>query len=280
MTNAVEIREELLRRGFEDVTISEVTKNSVHLTALSIRKDKNQSIAPCIYITDEIKGLPDAEVACDLIEKRISEKESLDIGDPEQLISHDNILENVMIGAQRSSDQVLVKRPSELEGIEQFLFIRGNNHDGSTWSIKLTPSLMRHADLDIQETWCAAEANTFTESEINIQSMESMLFDMMGTSAEEACTPDMPLYVVTNRSKINGAVQIFNRKAIKAWAQEHGFNKLVMLPSSLHEVIVIPADGYESDLQGFSDMVREVNLTQVDPVDQLSDNAYIIDLAS
>ncbi len=280
MTNALEIKEELLNRGYEEVTISDVTKNSVHLTALSIRKNKDQNIAPCIYVTDEIKELPDATTACDMIVKRISGKETLDIGAPEQLISKEYIMKTIMIGAQRSSDQQLIKRESYLQGIEQFLFIRGFNKDGSSWSIKLTPSIVRHADLDIEEVWRAAEANTFTESEINIQSMHSMLTELMGPHFDGDANPDMNLYVITNKSNLNGAVQIFNSNAIKAWADDHGISKLVMLPSSIHEVIVVPADGYETNLQGFSDMVKDINDTEVDPVDQLSDSAYIIDLAS
>ena len=46
-----------------------------------------------------------------------------------------------------------------------------------------------------------------------------------------------------------------------------------LLPSSQHEVIIVPAfEGMDASL--FIDMVRYVNATEVDPADVLSDNAY------
>ena len=278
MTNAVEIQEELISRGYEEVRISCVTKNSVRLTALSIRKDKKQNIAPCIYVTKELCDFKNAKAACDVIEKRLSENCAPNIGDPDQLISRESILEKVTIGVQRASNQDLVKRPSKLDGIEQYLFIRGNNLDDSFWRIKLTPSLLKHANVGIDEVWCAAEANTFTESEITIQSMRNMISEMTGQEIDDIS--DAKLYVVTNRNKSDGAVQIFNRKAIKSWAEKHGYKQLVVLPSSLHEVIILPKDDNEINLEGLSEMVKDINMSQVNPVDQLSDRAYLIDIAS
>lgn len=278
MTNVVEIQEELIKRGYEEVEISSVIKNSVKLKALSIRKNKKQSMAPCIYITKDLCAFANASAACDEIEKRLSDNCTPDIGDPEQLISKESLLEKVTIGVQRASNQDLVKRPSGLDGIEQYLFIRGNNHDDSCWRIKLTPSLLNHAKVSVDEIWHAAETNTFKSSEITIQSMHSMISEMTGHEVEEISGAN--LYVVTNRKKLDGAVQIFNREAIKSWAEKRGIKKLVVLPSSLHEVIILPGDNYETRLDGLSEMVRDINMTQVNPIDQLSDQAYIIDVAS
>ena len=49
-----------------------------------------------------------------------------------------------------------------------------------------------------------------------------------------------------------------------------------LLPSSVHEVLLIPDDG-KTDYRNLESMVREVNATQVELKDQLSDNVYHYD---
>lgn len=46
----------------------------------------------------------------------------------------------------------------------------------------------------------------------------------------------------------------------------------IVLPSSIHEVIVIPKDIEEKDV--LIEMVRNINATQVEPQDRLADNVY------
>lgn len=47
-----------------------------------------------------------------------------------------------------------------------------------------------------------------------------------------------------------------------------------MIPSSVHEVMIVPADYDGIDIHGLSDMVRYVNRTEVSPEEVLSDHAY------
>jgi hypothetical protein len=48
-----------------------------------------------------------------------------------------------------------------------------------------------------------------------------------------------------------------------------------MMPSSMHEVIIIPAnDMMDCDVRGLTDMVQYVNSTEVEPEDVLANHAY------
>ena len=49
-----------------------------------------------------------------------------------------------------------------------------------------------------------------------------------------------------------------------------------MLPSSIHEVLLLPDDG-KTDYHELAEMVQTINETQVAPVDRLSDNVYHYD---
>lgn len=272
-----EIQNELEERGLI-TQVSEVIKNGVQLTGITIKRNPDQRIAPCFYMTEELESLPASEAA-DIIEHRLVSEGSIDVGDVDQLVSRDSILKKVVIGVQRESTQDLIKRATELDGIEQYLFIRGTSGEDTNWSIKLNPSILRNAGLTEAEVWSAAEKNTFCDSEITIESMQEILARMMGID-DAIPEPDMPMYVISNVRKHNGAVQIFNHNAIRKWAEEHGWKKLVVLPSSISEIIVIPADDNNLRLEEMTAMVQEVNATQVSPIEQLSDKAYIIDLAA
>ena len=46
-----------------------------------------------------------------------------------------------------------------------------------------------------------------------------------------------------------------------------------ILPSSVHEMILIPL--FTDDMESLSQMVKEVNATQLKPEDVLSDHAYV-----
>lgn len=50
---------------------------------------------------------------------------------------------------------------------------------------------------------------------------------------------------------------------------------LYILPSSIHEIIVLPVD-FRDDVTGLKDMVNTVNQTQVLPEEFLSDSVYFL----
>jgi uncharacterized protein YqgV (UPF0045/DUF77 family) len=55
-------------------------------------------------------------------------------------------------------------------------------------------------------------------------------------------------------------------------------NKLVLIPSSIHEWIILPMlTMFEKDTRNFVSMVKEMNETVVEESERLTDNAYIYD---
>ncbi|MDE6406322.1 MAG: hypothetical protein K2M20_11815 [Lachnospiraceae bacterium] len=81
------------------------------------------------------------------------------------------------------------------------------------------------------------------------------------------------MYILTNRRKRFGAAEILDRKTLRMIADRIG-DKFIVLPSSLHETIVLPP-GDETEYQRLANMVREVNDTQVDLEERLSYHVYV-----
>ena len=116
------------------------------------------------------------------------------------------------------------------------------------------------------------EENRKEKSEIFFKDME-ILVEEVEQALKEAASDNM--YVLTNKDKYHGAVCMLYEDFLNAIAQELGKN-LYILPSSIHEVILVPDTGREDAVQ-LSAMVAEVNATQLEPEEVLSDNVYYYD---
>lgn len=108
----------------------------------------------------------------------------------------------------------------------------------------------------------------FGESGID-EEMQKEFSEVMQETPDENC-----MYVITNESKLFGAASMLYEEPIHELAEQVG-GDLYILPSSVHEVIAVPADfGSPEEL---AEMVYEVNMEQVDINDRLSNQVYHYD---
>lgn len=82
-----------------------------------------------------------------------------------------------------------------------------------------------------------------------------------------------PLYVAGNKSGIGGAAVILYDGVLRDFAEGIG-KDLVILPSSIHEVLLIPA-APTMDLGDLGDTVRHINREEVLEEEVLSDQVYL-----
>lgn len=73
--------------------------------------------------------------------------------------------------------------------------------------------------------------------------------------------PDLGMHVLTNAQKTDGAAVMFYPGVMEAVEKQMG-RKVTIIPSSTHEVIVIPADASQSEKE-FAQLIAEVNKTEV-----------------
>lgn len=80
------------------------------------------------------------------------------------------------------------------------------------------------------------------------------------------------MFVLGNENKLFGAAVILYEGILKAFADRLEAD-IFILPSSIHEVILIPDDG-EQKAYDLWKMVCDINATQVDPEEVLTDSVY------
>lgn len=113
------------------------------------------------------------------------------------------------------------------------------------------------------------------ENNFEYTDMREILAEQMGVDASEIEMPGM-MNVLTNKGKMFGAVSIISKNVMDYALKKSGLKKVYVLPSSIHEVILVPAS--IGDVEVLRNMVHEVNATQLTADERLSENVYVYDI--
>lgn len=117
-----------------------------------------------------------------------------------------------------------------------------------------------------------------------IKSMTDVLGEIMreenpGQFNEDDCkaqfSDSVPMYVLTNKRRIEGAACILYPNLIKNFSDTVDSN-LYIIPSSIHELLLMPTERNDMS-EEIKNMIREINDTQVRPEEVLSYSLYYYD---
>ncbi len=271
------IIEELKNQGY-DAQPWDVTKNGT--TLQGIRINDGHAAQPIIYTEKLIanahrRELPVQKVAAAVIE--IYEKNKAFNFDTAKLSDPKYILQHLFIGIQKNSQEDIVKKPiKELEGLESYLYLRDKNKD-NVYSIRMTSKTLALSDVSPEEAWSYALKNV--EKETTIESLRKVVCDITNHVYDEKKKEHTPLFIISNKTRTNGAAAILNKKVLAEFGEQHHVRKVIVLPSSVHEMLLIPCPK-EYRLGYFSDIVKEVNDNEVPPAERLTDRAYVLSVSS
>ena len=134
-----------------------------------------------------------------------------------------------------------------------------------------------------QELYVAAFINTKELLPPMIRGMEEVIKEIMvlsGIDEEMAVqvlketAPKKAMYILSNSSEVNGAVSMLYEEELHKFAENIGTD-LYILPSSVNEVILVPAEG--EDLMELAQMVTDINMREVPVGERLSNQVYHYD---
>lgn len=276
----------MIEKKLKGVTVvaNEVEKNNgLKLHGFTIQNGET-NVAPCIYLDSYFEkyrlGEMDIADAVDQIVKVYEEHRPMHSLDVSLFTDFSNARDKVRarLVNTRMNEELLEKIPHRdfldlsliycveytCEKTEGIASIRITNDHISMWGVS-------EEDLYqlVQENMKA-----------NDQSMISNLADVLKSMAprmdmeidDELDTSVIPMYILTNKSKINGAVEIINENNLRRMSDTFD-EDFYILPSSTHEVIMVPANG-DNNSESLAAMVKEVNDTQVLPNEILSYHVY------
>lgn len=129
--------------------------------------------------------------------------------------------------------------------------------------------------------WTEEDMYVFTENEEYMYSDVGDILFGSGTYKPVANVSNIgykSLFVLTNTDKCHGASALSRTDVLRKLAEGFDGKNLMILPSSVHEVLIIPDyPGIEpetDDVEALAQMVSEVNLNEVATEEKLSDSVY------
>lgn len=143
-------------------------------------------------------------------------------------------------------------------------------------SIPVCNSHMQMWGTGVAELMKLAEHNTARLFPWQCSTMEEVLRELLGDKSREILADgEIPMKILSNSKRIQGAVCMIYRGVLEKMAEELG-DSLYILPSSVHEVILL-AQHSVAPPEELKDMIVQVNRTHVAPEEVLSDSLYRYD---
>ena len=146
-----------------------------------------------------------------------------------------------------------------------------------TGATNVSNDMIAKFDISEEELYEAASKNT-AENYPYVTSLLSPFGPRMMDDFVLMMDPMFPMIAITNKAMQYAATFMTNEAMLKKVYDKIG--NYYILPSSVHEVIIVKAESDAIDANGsdgLKNMVREVNSTMLVPSDYLSDNIYFFD---
>ena len=272
-----------------NVSLQSVVKNNdVQLTGLMIRLEEN-NIAPFIYLDRYYEqyqnGMELPDIMKDIAELRVSSEQSVKL-DISRITDFNQVKDNIickLINGDMNEEYLADKPYTQIEDMAVIYVIDLGSGAEGHMSSPITYDLMKRYGVDTQMLHEIAIHN-LAKSEIVFKSMKDALMEIMfpdGVPEEDplaeilSAEDEIPMYVLSNAEKLNGAASVLDKDTMETISEMLG-GDFVVIPSSIHEVIILPMDDNvdKDELEG---IIREVNTGQVAPEERLSYHAYQYD---
>lgn len=268
-----------LGKGFQAQGDEILKNNGVAAHAITIRR-QDEAVAPCIYIDDlyerHLSGVVDMNGAADEAVRRYRENAEAPGVDVSALTDFKRAIAKVhgrLINTEMNR-RILENAPHrEFLDLSLVYEVRLSSQGQMAGGVLIHNRHLEGWGVNEGDLYEAARRNLKNASEAFFEKMDTVLSGWMKPGAD---MESVPMYILSNKEWLNGAVQMLNEDILKlaAEAMEDDF---AILPSSVHEVILAPAarKGGEADCaQELAEIVREVNDTQVAKTEILSYHVY------
>ena len=289
------VKEEIERRAGKDysVRLNDVMKNNgVILSGLTVMQD-DSNISPTIYLNNYYEAYENGKATLGMVINDVMDvynknkvNRKLDM---QYFLNYESIKGRIvfkLINTQKN--EVLLKDIPHMEFLDLsivFQFLLPEESIGAA-SILIHNAHTKLWGVDNRELYRRALQNTPKLLQYEIKSMKDVMGEIIQSEQEQYCDMDyneymgeldrcIPMYVLSNKNRTDGAACMLYPKLIGDFSKAIGSN-LYIIPSSIHELLLLPAG--DDDESGYiQDIIREVNETQLLEEEILSDSLYVYD---
>ena len=283
------LKESLYERGVEDVQMREahVDKLNGGYDAVTITPG-DSNIGVTLNIDNFYKafenGADMSEVVSKATEVAINGMENTPQLDVASLTDYDQMKDKLVmevVSAEANAEMLENVPHQNMEDMAVvYRFVIESDENGRA-SILATNNMLEAMGVTPEQLHADAMENAPQIRPAQITGMSEVIAEMMGREEAEMMgivpvdPKDEQMFVATVSDKVMGAGVLAYQDFMDQAADRIG-GSFYILPSSRHEVLLVPDNGQMS-LSDLESMVREVNATQVAPEDKLTDSVYHYD---
>lgn len=251
-----------IAQSIEGATVNTMEKaNGVILTAVTFPTD-NASVKGNFYVDEYYKDGADIE---DVIERvRSLQRKQTPAFDLDFINHFEQVRPKLRARLYNMATRADVFRSAEEYGFDDLIIVPYVEDVCEDGAVKVTNDLVKLWGVSPAEVLQIAEENSRNDAKIS--SMAEVLRSM---GYPVPPMDEDPMLIVTNNKMRNGAYALIAKLDELKARFKNGFT---VLPSSVHEVIIVDA----KDERAMSAMVQEVNDTVVNLDEQLSNRAYTV----
>lgn len=264
------------------LSVSDIIKNNdTHLDGLTILTPEH-NLSPTVYLNHYYRQYRDGRALSDIVEDILAIFQEHRMNGPVDVsffTDYERVKPRIaykLVNYARNRElltQVPHRRFLDLAIVFYYLLESGSS---GTATILIRNQHLSYWNISADELYPLALANTPKLLSCELRSMADILTELFPQEAsamlKEAAGSGWTMYVLTNQHRLNGAIGILYPHLLKDFANRIG-SDLYILPSSIHEVLLIPASGSISGSE-LSAMVQEVNDSHLSPEEVLSDHVY------
>lgn len=267
-----------------------IKNNGTEKRGIMVEK-KGVNISPAIYLEEYFECYKNGCSIKDIVDEVIEFYECIRCDEPwdsKSLMSYEGIKERIvfrLVNTEKNQEFLRMVPHREIFDLSAvfYVILEMNSEGTATMMVKNSHMVQWKADLDM--LWDAAVENSKRMLPAELFTMSHALGELMsGKTPNIRKTENLldgegekrdRMYVLSNRLRSYGAACV---------AYPHILNMIgqilkkdyYILPSSVHEVVIVPYSS-EFELNELDEMVKEINATELDEEDVLSDHAYFVE---
>ena len=259
------------------ISVDKVVKNNnLRLTGLTIRS-VDSNICPTIYLESFYKEYQSGEEIDEILSKIAAIRVKHEVKQPfdaDFIADFEQVRTRIiprLVGAKWNK-HILFQRPYTMIddlAVIYHIDMGERDFDGHA-TIPITNEIIRAWSIDVSTLHEQAVSNMSQYMSSSLMSMGQAIGELTGESFEEET-----MYVLSNQMKMFGATALLDKEMMDSIIAK--FGEIYILPSSLHEVLIIKATA-DFEVSQLEDMVRGVNADVVAQEDRLSDHVYGYDI--
>lgn len=263
-----------------EISVREVVKNNGVIRNGIVFVEAGINASPTIYLEYYYemfkKGENIDDIALEIIENYYKNKltETVDIDDFLEFEKIKDRLFCKLINKEMNEDYLDSIPHEDYLDLSVVVYYLMKDFEFGEASITVNYSHLDMWHVSKEEVFACAKKNTSEKMRYSMENISKVIGEL-GIESEdcENLIPELPMYVLTNERRMYGSAFMLFPNILDEFCDVLNDN-YVILPSSVHELILLPNDSCD-EYESCNEMIKDVNRDHVVREEILSDHAYV-----